>query len=352
MRSDYSIGSSKSTRRISKAPLIAIVIIVSWMNFCFVRSKRIKTITVGTLPQYRVEVAQVSWVRDEAWFQEQAQKGCCPYAKILYEGRFANINHRCCTDQVKEGTLEPFRATGGIDYLHLKRNVTILFQGDSLAEQHFLGMICFAWSEHNVVVNLRRLSQERNAREGTIWRASFRIDGDIQLIIQFLRWNIPALAPDEAYRLLKTPDYIFLGGWHYGNIDITSIETFVSQVQDRWNPHLGHKSIIVDALPSHFPGGSYIPSGLYPNTSTTGSCEQTSLSGDPDITETLELIRNRTNMTVLHGNKLYHNRGDAHIGHIPNGTIGPHRRDCLHWCIAPGVLDALVRQTLTAIYLQ
>ena len=262
----------------------------------------------------------------------------------------SSVDYRCCTNQIREVTIEPLRAIGGIDYLQLKKNATILFQGDSLTEQHFLGMICFAWSEHDMDVNLRRVSQERDQTQGTVWKASIMIGRDIELIIQYLRWNRPALAFDEAYHLLETPNYIFLGGWHHGYIDSRSLGTFVSQIQDRWKPHLGHRTIIVDALPSHFPGGSYQNSGVYPN--TTDVCEQTSFKGEPDIAKSLELTKNRNNVTLLHGSKLYNNRGDAHIGHIPKGTIGHQFRDCLHWCIAPGVLDALVRQTLAAIFLQ
>ena len=344
--SHRSIGSRRNTRRI----FVTLFIVI---QYYFVTWTGIITTTTETLPQHKSEVAEVTWVRDEAWFEEQAQKGCCPFAKTLYEPRYASVNYRCCTDKIKEGTIEPLRATGGVDFLQIKRNATILFQGDSLAEQHFLGMICFAWSEHNMVVNLQRLSEERDSSQGTIWSASIRIEGDVVLTVQFLRWNRPVIASNEAYNLLETPDYIFLGGWHHGGIDIRSIETFVTKVQDRWKPQLGHKSIVVDALSSHFPGGLYIRSGVYPDTNnTTGFCEQSSLTVDPDIAETLELIRNKTNITLLYGSKLYYKRGDAHIGYIPSGTIGPRGRDCLHWCIAPGVLDALVRQTLAAIYLQ
>jgi hypothetical protein len=42
--------------------------------------------------------------------------------------------------------------------------------------------------------------------------------------------------------------------------------------------------------------------------------------------------------------KLYEGRGDAHIGDLSQ----PHRpgRDCLHYCVAPGVLDGLARAIL------
>ena len=52
-------------------------------------------------------------------------------------------------------------------------------------------------------------------------------------------------------------------------------------------------------------------------------------------------------MRVLRVEHLYHDRGEAHIGPMPATLkIWPHERDCLHWCVAPGVLDALALLTL------
>jgi hypothetical protein len=43
---------------------------------------------------------------------------------------------------------------------------------------------------------------------------------------------------------------------------------------------------------------------------------------------------------------LYRDRGDAHVGIYPPGPKGIRARDCLHFCVAPGVLDALAMETL------
>ena len=41
----------------------------------------------------------------------------------------------------------------------------------------------------------------------------------------------------------------------------------------------------------------------------------------------------------------------AHVGAIDERTrrVGPEGRDCLHWCVAPGVLDALALSTLAQL---
>ena len=39
-------------------------------------------------------------------------------------------------------------------------------------------------------------------------------------------------------------------------------------------------------------------------------------------------------------------RGAAHVGAVARHAVGPVGRDCLHWCVAPGVLDALALSML------
>jgi hypothetical protein len=166
------------------------------------------------------------------------------------------------------------------------------------------------------------------------------------------------MASEEAYALLDNPDFIILGGWHHGLTDSKSIESFLTKVQSRWNimnhQEMGRRVFVVDPLPSHFPGGAYKASGQYPAAiySYKGDelCEKMSLKrGDPDIHEELIVIRKRTNVTLLDASRLYYNRGDAHIGFIPQGVVGAQGRDCVHFCIAPGVMEALTRMTLAAI---
>ena len=57
------------------------------------------------------------------------------------------------------------------------------------------------------------------------------------------------------------------------------------------------------------------------------------------------------NLTLLLAARFFVDRGDANVGGLPKGALhaekGP---DCLHYCVAPGVLDALAMQTLATLY--
>jgi hypothetical protein len=336
-----------SRRRIA----IASLVVVATLN-------KLDTITIHEHQHQQThrhfEVKDVEWVHDEVWFNKEVEKGCCPFAKVMYEPRYTKVNYRCCTERIAEGKIDFLRAVGGADYLQLNKNTTILIQGDSLAEQHFLGMICFAWSAHNMTVDLRRVSQERDHHPGTTWKAQILVKRYVVFNIQFLRWDKPQMASEEAYALLDNPDFIILGGWHHGLTASKSIESFLTKVQNRWNimnhQEMGRRVFVVDPLPSHFPGGAYIASGQYPAAiySDKGDepCEKMSLKrGNPNIHEELIVIRKRTNVTLLDASRLYSNRGDAQVGFIPQAK----GRDCLHFCIAPGVMEALARMTLAAI---
>jgi hypothetical protein len=150
-----------------------------------------------------------------------------------------------------------------------------------------------------------------------------------------------------------------VGGWHRG-ANFPTISNFLDQVHaQRSKP-----TIVVEGLPNHFPGGKYSNRQEYPpaqiwknrthfysnEESSQAVCDTTNHRGDPDInTDLIALVQNRTNVSLLRVNKLYQHRGGAHKGVIPKGTIGPQGRDCLHFCLAPGVLDALAKETLAAI---
>ena len=47
--------------------------------------------------------------------------------------------------------------------------------------------------------------------------------------------------------------------------------------------------------------------------------------------------------------RLLERRGAAHVGAVARHAVGPVGRDCLHWCVAPGVLDALALSTLAQL---
>ncbi len=299
---------------------------------------------------------KVKWIHDVAWFQNEVNKGCCPHAKQVYYERYANIEFRCCTSKLSRGEIDPLRAVGGVDYSQIfQRNTTIYIQGDSLAEQHFVGMVCYAWSS-GLTVDMKRLSSEQGANAGTIWQANItENDSTNQFTIHYLRWNQPTVPPRDIidFKLLGRPNFIFLGGWHHGLSDNHSITKFLDQMSSHGiNGHGNENVFVVDALPGHFVGGKYLPDEkLYPpNGNGTGVCEQYNSKGDPDINDNLvdiiEKKRNESetnnNITLLRVSQLYHHRGNAHVERQND------QRDCLHWCIAPGVMDALTRMTLGA----
>ena len=53
-----------------------------------------------------------------------------------------------------------------------------------------------------------------------------------------------------------------------------------------------------------------------------------------------------SNFRVLRVAQLYAGRGDAHSD-VSGITVNP--RDCVHWCVSGGVLDALAMATLSDV---
>ena len=152
----------------------------------------------------------MSWVHDELWFSNEVARGCCPFAKDIYTSRYEEINYRCCTDRIAEGKIDSLRAIGGVDYSYINRNLTILFQGDSLTEQHFLGMLCFAWST-NLTVQLQQAQGIKRGR-GSIWNGRIGLGNGSFVHLQYLRWDHPDIPEDDVYNRLQNPDFLILGG--------------------------------------------------------------------------------------------------------------------------------------------
>lgn len=394
--------------------ILLLLIIVSWKWDWDVDNRLTNewtSITVKSLAK-AVPPKKVEWVRDDAWFDIQLQKGCCPFAKQMYSNRYSKVEYRCCTTRAAEGKIEPLRAVGGLDYSHFptSKPLKVLIQGDSLAEQHFLGMICHAWYSNGLKIQLEQLAGIKNEfDDGTLWQADIfrsihgermsKIDdknnntnnnsntyksgeGDDQLImsIQFLRCNKPGAANITKLHplndknktngsIFRSPDFYVVGGWHHGGTSEPNIEKFLDQAYIRSEARQKEKDetiiqssriIVVNALPNHFPGGKYRndPS-KYPTAKREDDkvynnndevCDKNNFQGDPNINENLSAIaKKRTNnILLLQVSELYHRRGDAHIGQTPPGVVGPVGRDCLHFCIAPGVMDALTKMTLAA----
>eukprot|EP00548_Thalassiothrix_antarctica_P005317 CAMPEP_0194150210 /NCGR_PEP_ID=MMETSP0152-20130528/42070_1 /TAXON_ID=1049557 /ORGANISM="Thalassiothrix antarctica, Strain L6-D1" /LENGTH=436 /DNA_ID=CAMNT_0038852965 /DNA_START=46 /DNA_END=1356 /DNA_ORIENTATION=- len=340
---------------------------------------------------------KVEWVHDNAWFDTQVQKGCCPFAVQMYQHRYSDVEHRCCTTRAIEGKIKPLRTVGGLDYSQIPpgKKLTALIQGDSLGEQHFLGMICYAWYSDGLRVELKHLEVGKYKEfygDGELWQADIfrsmhgdtnngrstinegKTDEQLIVTIQYFRCNKPTVVNiteltninNKNYSgILRSPDFYVLGGWHHGGISIPQFKKIVHQVvarpeaqQEESKPIIqSSRVILVDSLPSHFPGGNYINDDkLYPpakgdNEEVYGNdkvCDKNSFKGNPNINNELSaMVQNQTNNSVLllKVSKLYYRRGDAHAE--VNG-FGSNKRDCLHWCIAPGVMDALTKMTLAA----
>jgi hypothetical protein len=327
----------------------------------------------------------VHWVRDNEWFQQQATAGCCPYAKFLYETRYSNVDYRCCTAKWpaagaaaaatnNSDFLEPLKPVGGLGFLEywqrmpadshsLKNHTFVLIQGDSLAEQHFLGMVCLAWSSS---IPVHWDADPKMWSPGNKFVATLEGDDNASIMtITFVRWNQPVLAPVALTGNLSEPDVVILGGWHHGGVKTPQLARFLGDVHKQ-RGRVEKPTILVEALPNHFPGGAYSSRQVYPPVQRASStrrrlagvtieeaqqllpvCDTTSLKSDPDINGALgDLVVNKSHVHILHLEHLFRHRGDAHIGIIPTGTPGPQGRDCLHFCVAPGVLDAIAKQTL------
>ena len=121
------------------------------------------------------------------------------------------------------------------------------------------------------------------------------------------------------------------------------------------------QTLVVESLPAHFPGGAYTANGTYPLTKSAlrnATCDDIAMRPGGElavnglIAQTIDTLfgPKHSPMRTIQVEKLYHHRGQAHIGPLfPRAAniVWPRGgRDCLHWCVAPGVLDALALLTL------
>jgi hypothetical protein len=84
-----------------------------------------------------------------------------------------------------------------------------------------------------------------------------------------------------------------------------------------------------------------------------GTVAPSHVISEPDINTQLATIaaERGDSFFILNLEHFFHYRGDADIGGTPKGTPGAvHGRDCLHWCFAPGIFDAITRETLALIH--
>jgi hypothetical protein len=320
-------------------------------------------------PTTSLAIQPVHWIKDKVWFDAQASRGCCPYPSVLYKNRYSKIGFRCCFDRLE--TIQPLRPMGGAlftppdDDIYktnatitaLLVNASVLLQGDSIAEQHFLALLCLAWSQ-NLTVDLtleRSLAgQDKLGFSGTTWRAVIQdnnqtrfndTDNINRMTIQYNRYNTPGMDPAINYSD-HDHDFVLLGGWHHGRLE--QLESFVAQVTAQ-RPN--RPTILVEALPNHFPSSGWLKQNK------NSSCVPTNYSADPNINHRLAAMvtnatlpntttMSRPNLHLLKVQRLYTHRGDAHVEWSMNDQKPGKARDCLHYCYSPGVLDAMAMETL------
>jgi len=305
-----------------------------------------------------MDQTNVKLIHDKKWFDDKAQAGCCPYAVTLYAQRYNKVNHRCCTDRL--GEIEPWRPIGGPEGWEeispSLYNSSVFMQGDSLAEQHFLALLCYAWSSNHTnvtsLVNTNNVDGKWLLKDGTCWEATIEPVG---VTLKFCRWSKPTVIPDFDY---STVDHLIIGGWHHGGVGSSEMNSFLDQIAS------APSTLVVQALPAHFPGNGGSFSGYNRSmnaeswTKATANhtnllCNVYSNYVDPPINKLMTgWVEGRQSMKILRVQHLYEYRGDAHIGFIPKNVVGPKERDCLHWCIAPGVLDPLAMETLDSLNTQ
>ena len=273
----------------------------------------------------------VTWEDDK----NKTHDDCCPYAKVLYKHKYKFIDYRSCRDNKLAHTRH---AVGGATWASQIRGAwNILLQGDSLAEQHFLSLVCRAWQEQQQqeegllpksTITLRRKSLRTLAERirphnspAYMWRAKLGPH-----TVTLVRTNVPVVVPKVNYNAY---DYIFVGGWHHGGINQEILAPHVT--------NMGNRLVWVEALPSHFPS----------STTATPNDQQVCAAvnqpvGTPAVNDKLVVWFPDT--PILQAAHLYANQSALHVGHMGHG----HGDDCLHWCVPS--LDAWARQTLLWLF--
>lgn len=292
---------------------------------------------------------------------------CCPYAQLLYGKRFRGA--RCCAARRREiSRLHPEGGLGWADAALALRNASLYFLGDSLAEQHLLSLLCLAWATPGYsVVGLRH--RAARAEEPFESRTQARINptGTRLLLTKTRRTSDSFLLPAAAHvhEALRKSTVAILGGWHHrgssssaarGDRPLSTHQRRLSGLLDAVARHRPRApTLVTEHLPSHFPGGVYRADGLYPG-SRDRACAQhgtDARNAQRNAALAAEMRRRgapRPGLRTLHVSRLYEQIGGvAHVGWEFDLEANRTQRDCVHWCVAPGVLGMLARATLTEV---
>ena len=295
------------------------------------------------------ESGTVTWHEDPAWFASEVSKGPCPAAAAMYSKRYFSVRNRTCWDRLD--TMQPLRARlreGAINWSSLSDLGDVTIVGDSLAEQHFVALVCYAWSVGVPVDGPHVLTRHGIFAD---WRA---VIGALRLTFMRQTISMEHLPNNLDRARYAAPALLIIGGFTYGTAGLAEYIRAVTRLRR------ANRTLVVEALPGHFPGGRYRTGADYPLARASlrnALCDDVAMhrEGTPAvnglITKTIDTLLEPEDSGVrvleLRVEHLYHDRGDAHIGPIPATLmIGPQGRDCLHWCVAPGVLDALALLTL------
>lgn len=393
----------------------------------------------------RAVASKVEWRSDRSWLdlrraqdlaRSPATKGCCPAATAVYR---STIGSRCCLE--KADSLPPWRPVGGEGWesaRHLWNQTLdggeIVVAGDSMAGQIFVALLCLAWATpgHGFVdlvadTSAPMLGEDNRRNSSVAWSATILPHG------AKVRWVRLFGVPESHTRFLGEERYfadwsayalrdarlLVLSGWMHGLPSMFIVHRLLERLSRNVTRPDGAKTLLVEALPQHFPGGLWQRHQQnYPASATTCTPTAPFPGGGPDFWKPRQPRRCRqpalqkkmdscgcggcyvshgSNFAIsphagadfnefvlgslaqrsfdlgLHPNStallqiahLYASRGEAHVehqlfangaddrqdydpldvraskkqAHHAAGSTGA--RDCLHWCIQPGVLDAL-----------
>lgn len=292
------------------------------------------------------------WSADAPWFEarvglyaSRGTSGCCPVAIAMYT-RYATSGHRCCSSRLAAlHRLRP-RHSRLLPVL----NASVVVVGDSLAEQLYISALCLGWL-HRVDLKLR---MERSGGcetcVGTTWVAELPAWGSV------FRYIRASVGLPHSRHLAEAS--VVLHGFGPNNDghkqNKPRPQHIVNSVLERYDEVRKHRRparvVFAEEMAQHWPGGVYVGQGADAYPPSENVCVQHAQPNGSnaypfELNRALhEAIASRTGQgfAVLPLEALTRSRGDAHIGPLlPTPPAGVEGRDCLHWCIAPGITDAL-----------
>ena len=302
------------------------------------------------------------WVPDAEHFANVSSRGCCPHAVTVYGERYGSIDARCCRDD-HHRSISPLRlecdATDtATPLLGSLSNRTVVFLGDSIAEQYFVGTACALWEDGEHVEIADSMPESAYLVNGTksngpvlrAWTARVAARG---LMLRFVRQDPCGHRPCEAKSergrdekdALGRADVIFTVPLHEA-LRLKSAERILKVQQLlRWVEALISRErtvykLIGAPLPHHFPASTVAEKGcvtalsdavFFPNRRDMG--------GDADPNATILAAARRVGWRAIRGSApLMAEHGDFHVGDV--SAYKPGVFDCVHFCALPGVLSS------------